>query len=333
VIFGRLETPGRAGERPPASLDHLRQGAQNHGSHRSEVATIRVLIVDDHPVTRERLHAALDLANDVVIVGEANSAETAIEKVRELAPDIVFMDVEIPRIGAIEATKAIRQSSPEIRVILFMGHESRAAISEAVQAGVSGYLPEDVDAEELMNAVRLVMEGMTPVHPALTAVFIEEFQPAEKRIASPPLSKREQEIFAMFTQGAGGIQIARHLGISPRTVRTSVQRILDKLGVHDRMQAHALGLRAERVARDPRWRRRVRLLSAPHLRRILLESREDALRQKGKAPSTAGRASGRRFLGRVFDELSEADLRDAVQDLSREMPDDEFDRLVERTKT
>ena len=151
---------------------------------------IRVMIVDDHPVTREGLHAALDLANDVLVVGEADSGEAAVEKVGELTPDIVFMDVRMPGMSGIEATKAIRDASPDTRVILFTVDESRASIAEAIQAGVSGYLLKDADADELVNAARLALEGKAVIHPALTRAFIEEVQLAEKRVESPPLSKR-----------------------------------------------------------------------------------------------------------------------------------------------
>ena len=120
---------------------------------------IRVLIVDDHPVTREGLHAALDLSEDVEVVGEAQSGEEAVEQARVLSPDIVYMDVRMPGMGGIEATKAIREASPDTRVILFTVDESRASISEAIQAGVSGYLLKDASADELVNAARLALEG------------------------------------------------------------------------------------------------------------------------------------------------------------------------------
>jgi DNA-binding NarL/FixJ family response regulator len=154
-----------------------------------ETMAIRILIVDDHPVTREGLHAALDLENDVVIVGEAESGELAVEKAGELTPDVVLMDVRMPGMSGIEATKAIRRASPETRVILFTVDESRASISEAIQAGVSGYLLKDASGEELVNAARLALEGKAVIHPQLTRAFIEEVQLAEKRVDATPLSK------------------------------------------------------------------------------------------------------------------------------------------------
>jgi two-component system, NarL family, response regulator LiaR len=287
-------------------------------------------------VTREGLQAALDLANDVVIVGEADSGEAAIERARELTPDVVFMDVGVPGIGGIEATKAIKQGSPRTRVILFMDDASRPSIPRAIQAGASGFLLEDADADELGTAARLAFDGKAVIHPALTAAFIEGARFAGQPIGSPPLSKREEKILQMLTDGANGERIAKELGISQNTVRHNIARVLEKLGVRSRMEAIIAQIRATRgeAIEEPEPKTRtqwIHRLPEPHLRHILMERREDVLRQQGKAPSAAARDIGRRFLNRVYDELDESDLRDAVEDLTREMSDEEFARLVEQT--
>src|SRR5919201_1722478 len=136
---------------------------------------IRVLIVDDHPVTREGLHAALDVEDGVEVVGEADSGEAAVDRARELSPDIVYMDDRMPGMGGIEATRAIKEASPTTHVILFAVDESRASISEAIQAGGwSGYLLKDASADELVNAARLALEGKGPViSPQLIRAFSE----------------------------------------------------------------------------------------------------------------------------------------------------------------
>src|SRR5690242_1734216 len=115
---------------------------------------MRVLIVDDHPITRDGLRTALSMSSDMEIVGEAGSGEDAVEAVDRLAPDVVFMDVRMPGMGGLAATRAIREAHPETKVILFTVEESRAAIAEAIRAGVSGYLLKDVSAEDLVRAAK-----------------------------------------------------------------------------------------------------------------------------------------------------------------------------------
>jgi DNA-binding NarL/FixJ family response regulator len=204
---------------------------------------IRALIVDDHPVTRDGLRTALELSDEVSIVGEAGTGEEAVERVEQLTPDVVFMDVRMPGIGGIEATRKIRQVSPDTRVILFTVDESRNAISEAIQAGVSGYLLKDASAEELVDAAKHAIEGKAVIHPQLTRAFIEEVQLAEKRPDVAPLSRRETEILQKVAYGATTKEVARDLDISPHTVKTHLERIFEKLGANDRAQAVAIAIR------------------------------------------------------------------------------------------
>ena len=204
---------------------------------------IRALIVDDHPVTRDGLRTALELSDEVSIVGEASTGEEAIDRVEQLTPDVVFMDVRMPGIGGIEATRKIRQVSPDTRVILFTVDESRNAISEAIQAGVSGYLLKDASAEELVDAAKHAIEGKALIHPQLTRAFIEEVQLAEKRPDVAPLSRRETEILQKVAYGATTKEVARDLDISPHTVKTHLERIFEKLGANDRAQAVAIAIR------------------------------------------------------------------------------------------
>ncbi len=205
---------------------------------------IRILIVDDHPVTREGLTAALEVTEEVVVIGEASSGEEAIEKVAQERPDVVFMDVRMPGMSGIEATKAIRSASPDTRVILLTVDESRASISEAIQAGVSGYLLKDASPDELVNAARLAVEGKAVIHPTLTRAFIEEVQLAEKQPETAALSKREKEILQKVAYGATTKEVAKDLGISPHTVKTHLERIFEKLGANDRAQAVAIAIRS-----------------------------------------------------------------------------------------
>jgi DNA-binding NarL/FixJ family response regulator len=206
--------------------------------------SIRALIVDDHPVTREGLRTALELSDDaVVVVGEAGSGEEAVEQARELTPDVVFMDVRMPGMDGIEATRRIREASPETKIILITIDESRGAISEAIQAGVSGYLLKDASPDALVDAAKNAVEGNAVIHPQLTKTFIEEAQSASDEPKAAPLSKREREILQKVADGATTRQVASDLGISPHTVKTHLERIFEKLGANDRAQAVAIAIR------------------------------------------------------------------------------------------
>jgi DNA-binding NarL/FixJ family response regulator len=206
---------------------------------------IRALIVDDHPVTREGLRTLLELSGDdaVIVVGEASSGEEAVAQVLQLEPDVVFMDVRMPGISGIEATKQIRKAYPGTKVILITIDESRGAISEAIQAGVSGYLLKDASADALLDAARQAIEGRAVIHPQLTKTFIEEVQHADEAPTTTPLSKREREILQLVANGATTKEVARDLGISPHTVKTHLERIFEKLGANDRAQAVAIAIR------------------------------------------------------------------------------------------
>jgi DNA-binding NarL/FixJ family response regulator len=203
---------------------------------------MRVLIVDDHPVTRDGLRSALSTSNEVEIVGEATNGLEAVEAVRNLLPEVVFMDVRMPGMDGLQATKEIRQVSPGTKVILFTVEESRAAIADAIRAGVSGYLLKDVSAAELVNAAKLALEGKAVIHPTLTRAFIEEVQYIEQR-PETPLSRRESQILQKVAYGSTTKEVAHDLGISPHTVKTHLERIFEKLGANDRAQAVAIALR------------------------------------------------------------------------------------------
>ena len=204
---------------------------------------IRALIVDDHPVTREGLRTALGLSDDVLVVGEAANGEEAIEQARELAPDVVFMDVRMPGMDGIEATRRILEATPETKIILITIDESRTAISQAIQAGVSGYLLKDASADALVDAARNAIEGNAVIHPQLTKTFFEEARKGEAQSDSTPLSKREREILQRVADGATTKHVATDLGISPHTVKTHLERIFEKLGANDRAQAVAIAIR------------------------------------------------------------------------------------------
>jgi DNA-binding NarL/FixJ family response regulator len=203
---------------------------------------VRVLIVDDHPMTREGLHTALSTAEDIEVVGEAVDGEEAVAKATELTPDVIFMDIRMPKMNGLEATRKIRETQPDVKIILFTVEDSRVTISEAIQAGVNGYLLKDVSSDELVKAARLAMEGKAIIHPALTQAFIEEAQSAGRR-HEEPLSPRETQILQMVAYGSTTKEVASKLTISPHTVKTHLERIFEKLRANDRAEAVAIALR------------------------------------------------------------------------------------------
>jgi DNA-binding NarL/FixJ family response regulator len=206
---------------------------------------IRALIVDDHPVTRQGLREALSMSDEeVVVVGEAATGEEAVDAARSLTPDVVFMDVRMPGMDGIEATRRIREASPDTRVILITIDDSRNAISEAIHAGVSGYLLKDASSDALVDAARNAMEGNAVIAPPLTQMFIEEVHLVDTETPkAAPLSKREREILQKVADGSNTRQVASDLGISPHTVKTHLERIFEKLGANDRAQAVAIAIR------------------------------------------------------------------------------------------
>jgi DNA-binding NarL/FixJ family response regulator len=212
-------------------------------SREAEGEGMRVLIVDDHPVTRDGLKTAFGVSDEIDVVGEAASGEEAVRAVEEHTPDIVFMDVRMPGMNGIEATRLIRERHPETRVILFTIDESRASLSEAIQAGVSGYLLKDAGVEELISAANAAMQGKAVIHPSLTQAFIEEVQLVDRPSGAAPLSPREVEILQKIAYGATTKEVADQLGISFHTVKTHLERIFEKLGANDRAQAVAIAIR------------------------------------------------------------------------------------------
>jgi DNA-binding NarL/FixJ family response regulator len=210
---------------------------------------VRVLIVDDHPITRQGLRAALGFAEDLEVVGEAGSGPEAVEAVERLRPDVTFMDLRMPGASGIEAARQIHLSHPETKVVIFTVDESRASLAEALRAGVSGYLLKDVGPDELIDAARRVVAGETCVHPRLQEAYREELEAmardAREREPELPeaLTPLEVRILQQVAEGATASQLAARLGMSQEALRADVDRIFEKLSATDRAQAVAIAVR------------------------------------------------------------------------------------------
>jgi DNA-binding NarL/FixJ family response regulator len=205
---------------------------------------IRILVADDHPLTRDGIRAALSLDVGLEVVAEAGDGQEAVELAQSLHPDVVIMDVRMPRLGGIRATREITAAVPDTRVIILTVEEAQARVGEAIQAGAAGYLVKDVDARELGRAVHLAAEGSAVIHPNLTRQFLEEIRQltrSEQNVAS--LSAREIQVLQMIAYGSTNRAVADALRISPQTVKTYLERIFTKLGVSDRTRAVAVALK------------------------------------------------------------------------------------------
>jgi two-component system NarL family response regulator len=196
---------------------------------------IRVLVCDDHDLFRKGLRMVLEAEEDIVVVAEAADGEQAVARVEELAPDVVLMDVRMPRMGGIDATRIIRQLFPTTRIIVLTVSDEEDDLYGAVKAGANGYLLKEVSIEEVADAVRAVYAGQSLISPSLASKLLNEFEGRTGTLketvlgASPRLSDREVEILKMIALGLGNQDVAERLDVSENTVRNHVANILVKL--------------------------------------------------------------------------------------------------------
>jgi DNA-binding NarL/FixJ family response regulator len=211
--------------------------------------SIRVVIVDDHALFRRGLDRVLDDEPDIEVVGEAGDGVEAISRVRELSPDIVIMDVRMPRASGIEAARTIRAVAPETKVIMLTVSDLEEDLYEAVKAGVNGYLLKEVAIPEVADAVRAVAAGHSLVSPSMASKLFTEFnalaQQADdrQRSLSPRLTERELEVLKLVARGLSNRDIAGELYISENTVKNHVRNVLEKLQLHSRMEAVVYAMR------------------------------------------------------------------------------------------
>lgn len=200
---------------------------------------IRVLITDDHPMVRQGIRTFLERQADIEIVGEAATGTEALARTRELVPDLVLMDLKLPAMDGVTATREIKARYPNVRVIVLTAFDDDELILSALQAGAAGYLLKEIPAEGLVNAIRAAARGETPLAPQVTQKLVETVrQPrADQDTKLASLSEREREILSLLAQGLSNREIAARLAISDKTVKFHVSNILEKLHLSDRTQA------------------------------------------------------------------------------------------------
>ena len=210
---------------------------------------IRVLIADDQPLYRRGLEVVLHTEDDIEVVGEAEDGDDAIAKAEELAPDVVLMDVRMPRVNGIEATQAIRDRVPTTKILMLTVSDEDSDLYEAIKAGASGYLLKEVSVEEVADSIRAVMQGESKITPSMASKLINEFSAMSKRaderqrLPVPALTARELEVLKLVAKGMSNREIADELFISENTVKNHVRNILEKLHLHSRMEAVMYALR------------------------------------------------------------------------------------------
>ncbi|MGY6019684.1 response regulator [Streptomyces spinosirectus] len=207
------------------------------------MTAIRVLLVDDQPMIRTGFRLILEAEPDVVVVGEAGDGQAGVEDTRALQPDVVLMDIRMPRLDGVEATRRIVESGSASRVVILTTFDLDEHVHDALRAGASGFLVKDGPADSLVEAIRTVAQGDAVISPRITRRLLDRFSRLADRAASavPPtldaLTARELDVLRALSRGLSNAEVARELQVSEATVKTHVAHILDKYELRDRVQA------------------------------------------------------------------------------------------------
>jgi two-component system, NarL family, response regulator LiaR len=213
---------------------------------------IRVLIADDHAVVRQGLRTFLDLQDDVEVVAEAADGEAALDAAARQRPDVVLLDLVMPRLEGVATLRRLRERAPEARVIVLTSFGDDERLFAALRAGAAGYLLKDVEPAELVRAIRTAHAGQSPLSPAVAARVIDELAHGGPRAApADDLTPRELEVLRLIARGRSNKVIALELGMAEKTVKTHVSHVLAKLGLTDRTQAALYAVREGLVDRAP----------------------------------------------------------------------------------
>jgi two-component system, NarL family, response regulator NreC len=202
--------------------------------------TIRLLLVDDHAVVRSGLRMLLENEPDLAIVGEAGTAQAAVDLAGQVQPDVILMDIGLPDATGIEATRRIKQNQPQIAVVALTIHEDEEYFFKMLQAGATGYVPKRAAPEELLSAVRSAAAGEVYLYPSLARLLVHEYINYRRAGSADnvvnALSERESEVLAYVAEGVSNRDIAEALGISPKTVARHRENIMRELGLHSRSE-------------------------------------------------------------------------------------------------
>jgi two-component system NarL family response regulator len=217
---------------------------------------IRVLIADDHALFRRGLEMVLDEEDDIDLVGQASDGAEAVAVAGESLPDVVLMDIRMPKTSGIEACRATKEVAPSAKIVMLTISDEEEDLFEAIRAGASGYLLKDIPLDEVAEAVRSVHGGQSLINPSMAGKLLTEFATLAKRdseeeraqhVAAPKLTDREMEVLKLVARGMNNRDIAKELFISENTVKNHVRNILEKLQIHSRMEAVMIAVRQKLI--------------------------------------------------------------------------------------
>ncbi len=211
---------------------------------------IRILMVDDHAVLRDGIRALLGIYDDIEVVGEASEGKEAIEKVRELAPNVVVMDIAMSGMEGIEATRRIKKKNPEVKVLILTQHDNREYILSAIKAGAAGYVPKRALGSELVSAIRAICKGDSFLYPSAAAALIEDYLHQVEEEPYDRLTAREREILKLIADGHTSREIAEMLFLSLKTVLGHRTKIMGKLDIHNRTELIKYAMRKGLTSMD-----------------------------------------------------------------------------------
>ena len=219
----------------------------------TQTDAIRVLIADDSPLFRRGISVVLSTEEHIDVVGEAENGEEAIAKAEVFAPDVVLMDVRMPRVNGIDAARAIRDSSPSTKIIMLTVSDEDDDLYEAIKAGANSYLLKEVSVEEVPEAIRAVVQGQSLISPSMASKLLNEYTSLARRaeekqqFPTPALTQRELEVLRLVAKGQSNREIGDELFISENTVKNHVRNILEKLQIHSRMEAVRVAVREKLI--------------------------------------------------------------------------------------
>ncbi|TML38658.1 MAG: response regulator transcription factor [Actinobacteria bacterium] len=229
--------------------------------HTAADEVIRVLIADDQALFRRGLYVVLGTEDGIEVVGEAENGEEAVAKSEELAPDVVLMDVRMPKVNGIDAARTIRGIAPTTKILMLTVSDEEDDLYEAIKAGANGYLLKEISVEEVAEAIRAVVQGQSLISPSMASKLLTEFNTLVKKaeekqqFPAPALTSRELEVLRLVAKGMSNREIADQLYISENTVKNHVRNILEKLHLHSRMQAVMYAVREQLIDPDEERRR------------------------------------------------------------------------------